>query len=616
MTTTTLARAVDTFADQNRADRNFADRVNLSLNGNSGGNAQRQSFLFFGGLPPIGSTVIDATLSVYLRGAWSGGPHTITAKRVTESWKASRLTWAKRPSVTATNSGSAAVTGGAGGDLVEIDVTALIQDAVAAGVFYGIRLELDTSGTKNLESADQPDPDLRPVLEVDWASQPLAATDLKPAGGRQVSIAKPVLQWTYADLEGDDQAELQVQIDDADDFATPVFDSGWVVSTLPELDLADTAYGGIAAGTTRYWRVRVKNAAGVVSDWSDAAEFGRTNQGTLSLSAPGATVEETTPPVTHSLSGATQAEAEYLLDERDAAGIWRRVYTKRRFATTATTFTLPAGLVRIPDRDYRVTVRIWDTVDREGTPGDPTYTEQSQVFQWTAAVSPPTAPTTLVAAGEADAGPGVSLTWSRSSQPDYWAILVDGVAVEDRIPGADASAGGTDYAWTLYSVTPNAARTIEVQAVVDDAGVLKHSASAQDTITHRVVGLWLVDTDEDPARKVRLLGRDPADLRLGEAGTTYYPVGRQDPVRVTDAVRGFEGRIAGLIDDTSGTDYRGALEQMKGATGRTYRLVAGDLNVPVALADVATLTPHPTESGLWLAAVEVFQIGEFAVPVP
>ena len=63
------------------------------------------------------------------------------------------------------------------------------------------------------------------------------------------------------------QSAYQVQLDDASDFLTPTFDTGSVAGGTTSLALASTAYAGLpAVGTVTYWRVRVTDESGCVSD--------------------------------------------------------------------------------------------------------------------------------------------------------------------------------------------------------------------------------------------------------------------------------------------------------------------------------------------------------------
>lgn len=638
MPTNTVRSSYDTFIAEPFPDQNFADWRQLNLTGGTGDH--RYGFVYFGGMPPQGAVVSSALLRVWLRRDWAAGTHTVTVKRVTSSWKESKLTWNRAGSAqiaTATHAASATVTGGPGsaGTRVELDVTGILGDIAAGQPWYGLRLEVDTGLVKRVWSSEADDPHLRPQLVVEWSRPPLAPSDLAPSGGRAVSIGLPTLGWVFKDREGDEQAAYQVQVAVASDtqsdgsFTAPEYDSGWVTSGDTEHDLAGTAYAGVPDGGTRYWLVRTQDVNGLVSDWSDPVAFTRTGKGTLTVGSPldGGTVEETTPPVTTTSSTAQDAVA-YRLDEDDGTGrfttIWEQARTDAPAAAgVAYSFAVPKGHIKRSGRNYRIRVRSWDAVDREATPGDPTYVQAYATFTFARSAVP--APvTSLTVAEEA---PGVRLTFHRAAgvaQPDYFALLVDGVRVFDRVDPALYSLGGDPIVYELvwYGATSRAQHTFEVEAVVADAGALKHSqGNASVTYTPDVAGVWLVDDDDPPysgdalPRRVRLLGKDAADLAIGESSAVFYPVGRRGPVRIVDAIRGLEGTITGTVrgDDPAGQWFIENLRWMKDPdrVGRRIRLVTATDNIPVELGEASFSPTRRGPDREYAVSVQVAQIDEF-----
>lgn len=644
MPTNTTRSSYDTFIAEQYPDQNFGTWRELRLSAGTG--THRYGFVYFGGIPPAGSTVISATLSVWLRGVnWTGGPHTITAKRTTAIFRESKLTWNRSGAgqmATATNAGSASVTGGVDGQKVSIDVTGILADIAAGQPWYGIRLEADagTAAIRDLYSSEASDPDLRPELVVEWSRAPQPPVDLAPSGGRSVSLAKPTLAWVYKDPDGDQQASAQVQISagsatNADgSLATPEFDSGVVATGDTQLDLAATAYAGLADGATRYWVVRVTDVNGLVSGWSDVASFRRDIKGTLAINSPinGGTVEETTPAITTTLTGRDQGVIAYRLWEDDGTGTFVSVWASGWFdapapAGTAFSFTIPPAKITKTGRNYKIDVWSYDTLDRQATPGDPTYVPLSAVFTFARSAVP--APVTTLAV--VDEKPGVTLTWNRAagqSAPDYWALVVDGVRIFDRLDPPTFSLGGDPivYSATFYGAKPNLSHTIEIEAVVDDAGVLKHSA-ANATQTHtvdmtQVGGVWLVDDDEAPyrpatlPRRVRIRGAEVPDLQIGRSSSTFYVVGRPDPVEIVDAVRGWEGNISGIVeaDDPAGAGFIENWEWMTQTpenVGRRFRLIFGDVNIPVQLIGQASNTHIDSHLRRHQVSTDVAQVGEF-----
>lgn len=706
----------DTFIHEANADKNFGDWHLLTLAGDA--NDRRFTLLYFGGLPPAGATVSSATLRFWLRTGpgsdWSG-THTITARRMLPSWKESVITWNRagpnQLTGGSTNPASAVVTNGVGLELVEIDVSLMMADVAAGADYSGIRLEVDTTGTKRIHSSEAGDPSFRPQLEVEWNRAPLAPVDMAPSGGRSVSVSNPVLTWDFRDREGDEQAEFRVQIGTTDStyaggaLSSPEFDSGWVASVEEEYDTsvgisrtaqvtttsasttitaatatfesadvghsitgsgipagttiatfvsatevtmsqAATAsatitatitrtWAGLADGATRYWVLRTRDVPGLVSPWSEVEEFTREAKGTFTIDSPldGGTVDETTPAIVTTLTGRAQEALAYRLMVEDDAGQSTIIWIQPRFlAETADgvshSFNIPKGLIRRTGRTYNIRAWSYDAVDREATPGDRVWLTDDATFTFVRSAVP-SAVTALTVVEES---PGVRLTWNRAAgvaQPDFFALMVDGERVFDRIDPLDFSQGGDPivYEAAWYGVQNNVEHTFEVEAVTLDAGKLKHSQSnATVTMTPDLTGVggtWLVDDDTElhPSstlpRRVRIRGAEVPDLQIGESSASFFPVGRRSPVYIVDAVRGLEGIVSGVVgqNDLDDPNTVGFLDNFEWSklpenVGRRWRLIFGDINIPVQLGQ-ATNTHGDSHLRRHQVSVEVTQIAEF-----
>lgn len=607
---TLIPASIDSWVNQSAPARNYGGGVRLQLNGGAGGN-DRRAFLHFKP-PPLGVTILSAKLRLFARGAWTGS-QTVTARRVTGTWAEGRVTWNNQPAVVATNLASVAANALADAALIELDVTAMLQDVVNGAAFYGVRLELSADVIRQLHSSEATNANLRPVLEVEWIAAPDPPASLSPSGGRAVSVTKPVLSWVYTDPgsgAGSEQASSQVQISSSEDFGSPLYDSGKVANTLPSWDLAATAFGGLGLGDVRYWRVRVWDETDIVSEWSEAEEFTRTAKASLSIDSPaGATVDDLTPPIDWTF-GATQEAFRLLVEEVPAAGFARRqdpLFDTGRVTDTDTLFELPVGLLRT-GITVRVIVRVWDEVDRETTPGDPDYVEASHEFSYARSGAPD--PVTALSATPQPRSPAVLLEFERTNLPDYFSLRVDGVEVAPRIEPADVQTSPGEFALTWWAATPRVSHLYEVEAVVDSAGSLEHSdGNATDSATTDPDGIWLVD--EDDGVSVRLGGQDRADFAIDETGTTFRVKGSRVPVRITEDVRGYTGSIGGLL---LGKADRDAFLELKGRL-KPLRLVLSDLTFPIVLEDVApSPTPLPRDR-LFSATFAFFQVGEFTFDV-
>lgn len=604
MPTTPVKTSVDTHAFQGSPNTNYGPSVRLALNG-TGGTDDRRAFLHFPPVP-LGATIVSATLKLYTRGAWAG-TQTVTAKRITEKWSEGKLTWNKQPAVSATNPGSVVVVGAGDGVEVPIDVTALMGDVSAGNPYFGIRLELSADVLRYFHSAEATKASLRPVLEVEWSEPPDPPQSLAPSGGRAVSGTKPVLAWAFGHPNVSAQTSSQVQVSTTSDFTSPAYDSGKVANTSPRWDLGATAFSALADGDVRWWRVRVWDEADVASEWSDPVSFARQTKGTLTITSPsGGTVADLSPPVVWTFTGETQESYQVRVEE-DVGGVWTELHDSGRIVGTTLSYGIPEGLL-IGGPDYRVEVRVWDTLDRQAIANDPDYVTDTEPFTYVRS-GVPAAVTALTADAYPVAhGPGVELEWTRATAPDYFALMVDGVNVPgyERIDPADVLVSGTSYRMVYWGATPRVAHTYELEAVVISGGVKQHSdGNATDSLTTNSTDIWLVDEDDD--LYANLGGQDRADFGVGESGATHYLRGRRDPVVIIDTVRGYEGSISGLL---RGKTVRDALLELY-ARRKVLRLVIGDVTIPVRIRNVAPPPTPLSNDRLYTAAFDFVQVGGY-----
>lgn len=630
MASKTLTTAIDTWANQDAPGINHGTGRRLYLNGQA--SHKRYGYMFFGKPYPIGSLIVSAHLTLRLAAAWSG-TNIITVSRITQPWKESKLTWTNAPAITATHAATATVTGGAKNQVVTIDVTAMLQDVAAGGAWYGFRVEINTTGNQYLWASDAPN-DYGPQMDVTWTRLPDAVTDLHPADGGVVGTTTPTFTWTFRDIDGtSDQASSQVQVDDATDFATPVWDSGMIANANWQQLCGAT----LTDGSTYYWRVRVTDSNGNVSAWSDTMSLKVTSKGTLTLTSPGSTVEETTPPIAWTFTGRTQLAYRVILTDNLAIRTGGRshiaviqptvVWDTGRVTSTDTSVHVPRGLIAATDAGaYTVEVRVWDTTaGRQSTPGVPNYQTVSKTFTFGPS-GVPAKVLTLTAAGD---DPGVQLTWTRAAMPDYFAVKVDGDIpggvdangnTWDRLDPTDYFVSGTTYRLTWLNAEPNVAHTYEVVAVVNSAGVMTMS-SANPTASYTTAprGAWLVDMDTGDRVQI-MMKNEPSDWGIGEEATIYYPLGRRDPVRIVTSIRGYEGSLDGRLlansdgANTTADTWRARLEAMKGNAvgGDAIRLIMAGFNIPVGLAEVH-IAPAADEG--YIVSFAYAQTGEFPFPI-
>lgn len=575
----TLRNATDTSANNAAPSRNYGDARALRLKA-----GERFAYVFFNRAAPRGSTITAATLRLYHRSDWGGGSRTISVRRISETWKASRLTWNNRPGVIGSTI-STTDSGGDDGTLIELDVRTIMQTVSNGSHWYGFRIETDDATARLLHSA-QGDSPYRPTLVVAWSDAPEAPTTLSPSGNRAVSLSKPVLRFDFTDELGDTSlAAVQVQIDPAGSFTAPGFDSGWVDADVPELDLAATAYGGLTGGSSTYWRVRVRDGAGLESPWSDVEQFRRVDQPTVTIDNPAASpndfVTEPTPPILWSVSGGTQKAWQVLLVDSADPTVTLADTGKRTSSETA--WTAPGRVLVDEGVQYRVIVRVWDAVDREATPGAPRYASAWRDFDVRPDVT--TTPVSELAATPDAAKPTIELTWTRATAPDKFVVRRNGRVVDDDVQPEDAFVSGTSYAFTDDEGRPWHESTWKVQAVVNG----KASTSVSVMQTPRQRGIWLIDKGR--RLTVWIAGQDGGSWALGEDATVFAPLGGRRIVRRIQSQRGYEGNLAGQLVDQFGTTaqaYEDDLLKMRDQPRRVVTLALGDMSLRVLLGNIVT----------------------------
>lgn len=245
------------------------------------------SYIFFSRPFPLGATILSAKLHFYTQ-TMGTGTHTFTFQRLNQAFSASKVTYNTRPF--AFIGGTKAVTmSGSQPDFEpwELDVTDWMQSVSSGQKWYGWRIINNEATLRYIYSENYSVAAYRPRLEVTWSDAPDTPGGLSPSGGRAVGLAKPVVKAVYRDVSGSTQlANVQVQINATDSWGAPSFDSGTVATSVPELDLATTAYAGLADLATTFWRIRFQDAAGIWSAYSTAASFMRDDKGVLTVNNP------------------------------------------------------------------------------------------------------------------------------------------------------------------------------------------------------------------------------------------------------------------------------------------------------------------------------------------
>jgi hypothetical protein len=543
-----------------------------------------------------GRTILSATLSAPAHANWVS--QTLSVQATSARWNVTRVNWSNKPAV----SGAIATepTGAlSAGDRFEIDVADLVQAIADGDPNYGWQIttsqSTDRSTLRGFDSGFS-----SWVLAVDVSDELPQPSQLAPEG--VIGTGTPTL--LFDDV--DDLAEAQVQIDATPSGTNADYDTGWVATTKPQIDMSDTfplgtaagvgdtTYNGLTNGATTSWRVRVKTTNGSISDWSDWVEITREDKPTLVMDNPAGTdLWDPTPTITAHLSPAGDSDTRWQVRVTSASDSAVTRYDSGDDIEGATLdHTIPLshkGRKVFPtDGDYRLVVRAWDRTDRVPSPGDQPYVQQVVIvtLDVDGAV---TAPTNLVATQlDTPTGyPEIVLTWERASDPDYFVVRRNGETIL-RLTPDDARISPGVFQWPDESAPPNAEHSYTVRAVTDVAGVRKQSANSNtETITAEVTGTWLRSDLGD----LLLFGEYPEAEHVSKVQTFELPF-RDEDVDLVTAVGGLKIAHAGTIDrrhDLPATLEM--LEDLRQAPGAELRIVWSTFNVWVNLRGSLSYAP-------------------------
>lgn len=571
-----LVASSDALVRQNTPTQNWASRTYL-IAGEPVGNFF-YSFVYFNRPFPLGATIVSAKLVLRQKGAATGGTRTVTVRRAAAAYSESKLTYSNQPGVTGATATLALGNSATDGRPWEIDVTALMQEVADGAAWYGFRVGADLTTTINFYSREASVN--QPTLEIEWADSPNKPVVLAPSNGRAVSIARPTLRFDFTDVSGDtSMSGYQLQMnEDADDPSSPDYDSGTIAANIPE----HLVTFDIATAENWHWRVRTKDGAGLWSDWSAWTTFTRTAKPTVTITSPAASpndfVTEGTPPFSWTATG----QVAYQLFVTDPADATEVLWASGKVSSTDNSVSLPdlSTPVLSPDGSYKLVVRVWDSVARESTPGDPVYTDASRNFTFNLddTVDPVSSFTVTADSPRHTA----TLGWTRATAPDSYTILRDGVAVATNLDAADLLVSGTTYAYVDATASPRGnGHEWSVIAVVDG---VSSDDNPTDTAILEPLGVWLSKVDGSDA--ICLWNSDLSRVDASESSAVHEPLGADNPVLITQARRGRAGQVDGVLYERADlpetmSDWLAAWEALRTPPGQTLVLVSMDSTLKV-----------------------------------
>lgn len=534
-----------------------------------------------------GRTMLSAVLSGVARGAWPA--QTLTVAPITEKWSSGWLNWSNQPAV-GTPTATASLPALADGERFQVDITPLVQAAANGAAHHGWRIVTSATGPERVYGFDSGEDSW--TLTYEFSDAPRAPTTLSPDGG-VIAMPKPTVTCDFTDLGGSstEQVSIQVQVDSNGD-GTADWDSGEVATAVPELNLAGTSYPGAASGAATKWRVRVKDGAGLWSDYSNWATFTYVAKPAVTVTNPASgLIFDPTPTIFANVPGGYSLKAWRIRITAGSDKSKVRYDSGKRNATDPTQIqhTLPVKndngrRILVDDSTYWLNVRVWDRLDREATPGDPGYTETWVQFTFDddATASAPTA----IWANQIGDTPRVRLTWEYPDTPEGWVILRDGNVVA-RLDTDEVDWSGSAYSWIDSEAAPYTSHEWTVKAMFN---AKQSPPSPVASVRTETMGTWLLTEAGDT---VVLDGRELDSWAATDRRATYKPMGRSFDVDIITAFEGVAGQFDGTIQDRGGFDLDAAiatLRAIKDAPGETVRLVSASLNIPVLLRNVS-VTP-------------------------
>lgn len=601
-TTVLLKNAVDSYVNESQPNKNFSNIDRMYVTDNALGDT-KLTYIYFG--LPSGlnkATIISARLRIRSGPTGWIGSSTINVHRLDGKFVATRITYNDKPPA-----GSLAATltkNPAASQLWDFDVTSTIQQVANGQAWYGFRVA-SPNNRGYFWSAQAPD-DRRPQLEITYTTEPFPPSVMRPSFGQVVATGKPILQFDFNDISGNtNMAGLQVRLYSSQALATAnasgdVLDTGTVASSVPQLDLNDTAYGGLSDGSTVWWRVRVQDGAGLWSGWSPVGWFTRQNKGTLNVTNPASggtpTVYDATPTITWTFTGQTQKQYETIIT--DPATPSKILWTSGVVTSTNLAVTPPPGVVNTPGKTYRLIHRVYDTQNRVAVPGDPTYVEVVRDFLLDQSVA--TAPVSNLTGAVDPFRPWYTLEWDRSGSIHTFVIIRDGVII-DEVQPLDVIVSGNHYKYIDRRAKPRVPHTWSVAVKYDaitSSGNPTVSATPKLVTTHigDIYGgheIFLFGMDRNADENVQALRAENSEV--------HYVMGQAPPVLITQALRGYEGTITGivaqdLISGLSSTQQLANLEYFKDNPGIPAILAWVDKVIKVVLYNISD-TPMPYADG-------------------
>lgn len=619
--------SVDTYVNAAKPKTNYYESKHLGLKKWDAPDAQ-YAYITFPTPFQLGAKITSAKLTLTTYAMKETGAHTINVALVAEKMSYSRVTWNSRPDYVAEGMVSVTKSGALpGGTVWEFDVMDLMQQ-VSDGrqAWYGFRVTTSDTQQRNLYAQETSLSGEGPWLSVTWADNPDEPQGLTPNEG-VVGTPKPVISFDYVDVAGDTgMGMIQVQTSSVPNFINPTWDSGQQKATRPVAVLEDLGYPGAPEGQKVYYRVRVADGAGLWSRrWSSTGWFIYKKPGTLtitSLDPANPKFSDSTPDISWTFAGAVQTAYRVTLARRSNTP--DLLWDTGKIASTDTSVEVPSGVLRWDDTLYRLVIWVWDDQPRVTAANSTTY--RLIYFDVELDEDLASAPVNYVEVEQviSDGGlmPFANVYWDRATSADAYEIArIDGEGYDQtpkviaRVTYQESIQRSGRHRFQDRTAPGNRRLRYIVRPITNGK---RAGGRGSNYITLRTEGVWLTTVDPAGGSNLILLvinGTDQGTWELPEEATAHQVAGSDSPVIIREPHRGYSGSIQGLIVQEDRyqpylnlDEKRDRFFYFKRRLG-VVRLIAGDLNIPVRLAN---MNIHPTPDYVHQNAVsfDFWQDGE------
>ena len=351
----------------------------------------------FSGMVSITSAILHMRTSTQYYVAFGSDPD-IRVQRLSASWTegtdsvlqsapspAGAVEWSNQPGVTGSTATLDVSTSES--TWVTVDITTMMEEARAAGTFYGLRLiswtgaaeSGSTSDTTEIYSREQGSSD--PYISITYTDNvvPSAPISCLPKSST-LTTPTPTLTFTHSDVDGDALLDYDIQVANNASFTSPTWNIAAQTSGITANNVS-RVYAGTALtrGGTYYWRARTSSATGAAAEgaWSAANAFVINALPTFTYVVPSAenallemtkvagsgTNPRMTIRWTFADSNAGHAQTAYqVLVKTDADVLF---HDTGKVTSTASSVLIPVDAVRAIT--YRVTITVWDTLNEANT---------------------------------------------------------------------------------------------------------------------------------------------------------------------------------------------------------------------------------------------------------